>query len=198
MMTTFTVLVCCKRSNRKPFDASQQSQFFHELLRLSELAGQLIDGAESRVSSLERDYELSVTETSRQSLAIPHDSICRADAPNANLRHLRHEFQRSTGHGGPGWILVRHRFHAGHRPANRHLPVLARVVRIGSNLNPNRLSLRKRPWRRPRKRGEAFAGPAVQSTSTPNIAPLRFEEARCLVDTIRPNAHGQQTGNEQC
>jgi magnesium transporter len=42
------------------FDASQQSQFFHELLRLSELAGQLIDGAESRVSSLERDYELSL------------------------------------------------------------------------------------------------------------------------------------------
>ena len=42
------------------FSASQQSQFFHELLRLSELAGQLIDGAEARVSSLERDYELSL------------------------------------------------------------------------------------------------------------------------------------------
>ncbi len=42
------------------FNASQQSQFFHELLRLSELAGQLVDGAEARVSSLERDYELSL------------------------------------------------------------------------------------------------------------------------------------------
>ncbi len=42
------------------FSFSQQSQFYHELLRLSELAGQLIDGAEARVSSLERDYELSV------------------------------------------------------------------------------------------------------------------------------------------
>jgi magnesium transporter len=42
------------------FSASQQSQVYHDLLRLSELAGQLINGAESRVSSLERDYELSV------------------------------------------------------------------------------------------------------------------------------------------
>ena len=45
------------------FSASQQSQFFHELLPLSELAElarQLIDGADARVSSLERDYELSL------------------------------------------------------------------------------------------------------------------------------------------
>lgn len=42
------------------FSVSQQSHFFHEMLTLSQLAGELIDGAESRVSSLERDYELSV------------------------------------------------------------------------------------------------------------------------------------------
>ncbi len=42
------------------FSASQQFHFYHELLRLTELAGHLIDGAESRVSSLERDYELSL------------------------------------------------------------------------------------------------------------------------------------------
>lgn len=40
------------------FRVSEQSRFFHDILRLSELAGQLIDGAESRVSSLQRDYEL--------------------------------------------------------------------------------------------------------------------------------------------
>lgn len=42
------------------FSISEQSQFFHDMLRLSELSGRLVDGAESRVSSLERDYELSV------------------------------------------------------------------------------------------------------------------------------------------
>lgn len=40
------------------FRVSEQPQIFHEMLRLSELAGQLIDGTESRVSSLQRDYEL--------------------------------------------------------------------------------------------------------------------------------------------
>lgn len=40
------------------FRVSEQPRFFHEMLRLSEFAGQLIDGAESRVSSLQRDYEL--------------------------------------------------------------------------------------------------------------------------------------------
>jgi len=37
---------------------SEQSQFFRGLPRLSELSGQLIDGAEARVASLQRDYEL--------------------------------------------------------------------------------------------------------------------------------------------
>ncbi|MCA9068198.1 MAG: magnesium transporter CorA family protein [Planctomycetaceae bacterium] len=40
------------------FRVSEQPKFFHEMLRLSEFAGQLIDGAESRVSSLQRDYEM--------------------------------------------------------------------------------------------------------------------------------------------
>ncbi|MEQ8790825.1 MAG: CorA family divalent cation transporter [Pirellulaceae bacterium] len=42
------------------FRVSEQERFFHELLRLSELARQLIDGAEARVASLERDYELTM------------------------------------------------------------------------------------------------------------------------------------------
>ncbi len=40
------------------FRVSEQSSFFRDMLRLSDLAGQLIGGAESRVSSLQRDYEL--------------------------------------------------------------------------------------------------------------------------------------------
>lgn len=42
------------------FRMSEQSGFFEHMLTLAELARQLIDGAESRVRSLERDYELSV------------------------------------------------------------------------------------------------------------------------------------------
>jgi magnesium transporter len=40
------------------FRVSQQSNFFHDILRLSELSHQLIQGAESRVNSLQRDYEM--------------------------------------------------------------------------------------------------------------------------------------------
>lgn len=37
---------------------SEQSQFFRDMPRLSELSGRLIDGAESRVANLQREYEL--------------------------------------------------------------------------------------------------------------------------------------------
>ena len=42
------------------FRISEQGKFFHETLRLAELSQQLIDGAESRVNSLQRDYELQM------------------------------------------------------------------------------------------------------------------------------------------
>jgi magnesium transporter len=42
------------------FRVSQQGSFFHEMLRLSELSRQLVDGAGSRVADLERDHEMSV------------------------------------------------------------------------------------------------------------------------------------------
>lgn len=42
------------------FRFSEQAKCFHDLLRLSELARQLIGGAESRVESLQHEYELSV------------------------------------------------------------------------------------------------------------------------------------------
>lgn len=42
------------------FRVSKQSHFFHDMLRLTDLSRQLIEGAESRVSSLERDYELTL------------------------------------------------------------------------------------------------------------------------------------------
>ncbi len=37
---------------------SEQSHFYHDLLRLEELAQHIVDGSEARVASLERDYEL--------------------------------------------------------------------------------------------------------------------------------------------
>lgn len=42
------------------FSVSRQSPHFQDLLKLAELAGKLIDGAESRVTSLQREYENSV------------------------------------------------------------------------------------------------------------------------------------------
>ncbi|QDT31234.1 magnesium transporter CorA family protein [Thalassoglobus polymorphus] len=40
------------------FRVSEQSHFYHDMLKLTQLSGQIIDGAESRVVSLARDYEL--------------------------------------------------------------------------------------------------------------------------------------------
>ncbi|WP_417383386.1 magnesium transporter CorA family protein [Gimesia sp.] len=42
------------------FSVSQQANYFHEMLQLSELSSRIIAGAESRVSSLQRDYEAVV------------------------------------------------------------------------------------------------------------------------------------------
>lgn len=42
------------------FRVSEQSSFYHDMLRLSELSRHLIVGAESRVGSLQRQYEMSV------------------------------------------------------------------------------------------------------------------------------------------
>lgn len=42
------------------FRISAQGSFFHEMLRLSELARQIIAGAQARVSALQREYELCV------------------------------------------------------------------------------------------------------------------------------------------
>lgn len=42
------------------FNVSQESPHFQQLLKLAELSGRLIDGAEARVASLQRDYEISV------------------------------------------------------------------------------------------------------------------------------------------
>lgn len=47
------------------FRISEQPRQFHELLKLAELAGTLIEGTESRVASLQRDYEMSVQKMSR-------------------------------------------------------------------------------------------------------------------------------------
>lgn len=42
------------------FNVSQESPHFQQLLKLAELSGRLIDGADARVSSLQRDYEILV------------------------------------------------------------------------------------------------------------------------------------------
>ncbi|MCO6042764.1 hypothetical protein NG895_02480 [Aeoliella sp. ICT_H6.2] len=42
------------------FNVNQEAPHFRQLLKLAELSGRLIDGSESRVASLQRDYELSV------------------------------------------------------------------------------------------------------------------------------------------
>lgn len=44
----------------KAFSVSAQGRHFQEMLKLAGLAGKLIDGAEARVASLQRDYENSV------------------------------------------------------------------------------------------------------------------------------------------
>ena len=42
------------------FNVHQETPHFQQLLKLAELSGRLIDGAESRVASLQRDYEITV------------------------------------------------------------------------------------------------------------------------------------------